>query len=131
MLGLQSGDDIQVEQLWSTENSWTANFLTPDSPDTAVSTASSAKTASRLNRFAIAPIEILKAQKYARSKNLDIVGIYHSHPDHPAIPSEHDLASAQPFFSYVIASLEERGMTTIKSYRLNEDAFKEEEFIIT
>ena len=121
MLGHQTSDDIQVVQLWSTENSWTADFLNSDSLETELSSASSAKKASRLNRFAIAPIKILRAQKYARSKNLDIVGIYHSHPDHPAVPSEYDRKIAWQQYSYLIMSVTARSVEKTLSWRLTED----------
>jgi proteasome lid subunit RPN8/RPN11 len=57
-------------------------------------------------------------------------GIYHSHPKHPAIPSETDRLSAQPFFSYVIISVLDKDTTELRSWLLNEERQFEEEKII-
>jgi len=48
----------------------------------------------RRERYSIAPDTLLKVQKQARDRDLDIIGVYHSHPDHPAVPSEFDRAIA-------------------------------------
>ncbi len=59
----------------------------------------------RRRRFAIAPEEFLAAEARARSAGLEVLGFYHSHPDHPARPSAHDAARAWPWYSYVIVSV--------------------------
>src|SRR5688500_12683876 len=53
------------------------------------------ETAKR-NRFLITSEELLQGQKYAAHKQLDVVGFYHSHPDHPSAPSEYDREHAWP-----------------------------------
>ncbi len=64
------------------------------------------RTDSPQNRYHIAPQELIAAQKKARAAGWDIVGFYHSHPDHPARWSETDLAEAHWFAcSYVITSI--------------------------
>jgi len=65
----------------------------------------------------------IQAQEAA---GLDIVGIWHSHPDHPARPSETDRASAWPEWSYVIISLQRDGVRELRSWRLNGADFEEE-----
>ena len=62
------------------------------------------ETAKR-NRFLIEPQELMRGEKYARSKQLDIVGFYHSHPESPAVPSQYDLEHAWPTYSYIIVSV--------------------------
>lgn len=58
-------------------------------------------------RYSIDPLEVIAAQKLARSLGHDIIGFYHSHPDHPAQYSETDLEHAYwPDCSYVITSVE-------------------------
>ena len=121
LLGQTHQGMVQVIQIWPTENSWTPNFLSSMSTDEQDIRPTVSSHASRLNRFAIAPIEILRAQKYARSKNLDIVGIYHSHPDHPAVPSEYDRKIAWQQYSYVIMSVTARSVEKTLSWRLTED----------
>jgi proteasome lid subunit RPN8/RPN11 len=61
--------------------------------------------------------------------DVQLLGIYHSHPNHPAIPSEHDRVAAQPFFSYVIISVENGVVKNTRSWVLNSDSqFDEEEY---
>lgn len=73
------------------------------------------------NRFSVTAEDVRRAEKAAREKGLELVGWYHSHPDHPALPSEYDRAHAWPWYSYVIVSVaggEPRQMT---SWRLAGD----------
>ena len=87
-------------------------------------------TENQRRRFVIDPLDYLKAERFAEKEGLTIIGIYHSHPDHPAIPSVHDLEYAQPFFSYFIHSITSGKMTDTKSYRLLHGKFIEEPFTI-
>jgi proteasome lid subunit RPN8/RPN11 len=57
----------------------------------------------------------------AASRGLDIVGFYHSHPDHPAEPSRFDLDHAWPNVSYVIVSVRDRLPRELRSWRLRAD----------
>ena len=83
-------------------------------------------------RFSISPEDYLNAENYAWESKLSLLGIYHSHPNHPAIPSEHDRLSAQPFFSYVIISVSENYISGMRSWRLNdEQQFYEEQIYQT
>jgi proteasome lid subunit RPN8/RPN11 len=75
----------------------------------------------RRNRFLIGPIEMLRGEKHARARGLDIVGIYHSHPDCPAVPSQFDLDHAWPVFSYIIVSVSAGGAGEMLSWELRED----------
>ncbi len=76
---------------------------------------------SERNRFLIDPMEQLKAEKEARKRGLDVVGYYHSHPDHPARPSEYDRVHAWPWYSYVIVSVERGEPKALTSWVLSED----------
>lgn len=68
--------------------------------------AGNTRTDSAHNRYNIAPQELIRIQREARGRGLDIVGFYHSHPDHPAQWSQTDLAEAHWFgCSYVITSV--------------------------
>lgn len=86
-----------------------------------------AKDGDKRRRFQITPIDYLKAERYAEEHGLSLLGVYHSHPNHPAIPSEHDRQAAQPFFSYVIVSVMNRELADLRSWRLNEEQQFEEE----
>ena len=86
------------------------------------------KDGDKRRRFEIKPLDYLRAERYAEANNLLLLGVYHSHPDHPSIPSEHDRVAAQPYFSYVIVSILAGKYNTLQSWRLNDAAqFEEEE----
>jgi proteasome lid subunit RPN8/RPN11 len=85
---------------------------------------------SRHNRYLISPETVLAAQKEARALSLDIVGYYHSHPDHPARPSEFDREHAWPWVSYLIVSLAGRRVVETRSWRLTEDRASFDEEVI-
>jgi proteasome lid subunit RPN8/RPN11 len=83
----------------------------------------------RRRRFEISPRDYLKGEQHAMDHHVELLGIYHSHPNHPAIPSEHDRVAAQPWFSYVIISVGEDEVKDIRSWRLNSNSqFDEEEY---
>jgi proteasome lid subunit RPN8/RPN11 len=81
----------------------------------------------RKRRFEIAPKDYLKGERYAAEQDVQFLGIYHSHPNHPAIPSEHDRVAAQPYFSYVIISVQEGVIDHTRSWVLNENFQFDEE----
>jgi len=85
-------------------------------------------TENQRRRFVIDPLDYLKTEKFAAKEGLTLLGIYHSHPDHPAIPSVHDLEFAQPYFSYFIHSITSGKTTDTRSYRLHNGKFIEEKF---
>ena len=76
---------------------------------------------SERNRFLIDPREQLRVEKDARARQLDVLGYYHSHPDHPARPSEYDREHAWPWYSYVILSVEQSTARDLNSWVLAED----------
>jgi proteasome lid subunit RPN8/RPN11 len=85
---------------------------------------------SRHNRFLISPETVLAAHKEARALGLDVVGYYHSHPDHPARPSEFDREHAWPGMSYLIVSVENRKVVDARSWRLADDREQYDEELI-
>lgn len=92
---------------------------------------SNAKEGDQRRRFQIAPDDYRKAEKYALDNNLDLLGVYHSHPDHPAEASEHDRKAAMPYFSYIILSVRDGKTVHARSWQLNEERqFEEEEIEI-
>ena len=86
----------------------------------------------RHNRFLITPEDYLKAELTADRLGLSLIGVFHSHPDCPNIPSEYDREWAQPFFSYIITRVDEGKPVSHRSWRLVEDRskYEEEEIII-
>lgn len=87
------------------------------------------KEGDQRRRFEISGKDYLKAERFAAKEGLTLLGIYHSHPVHPAIPSEHDLAVAMPWFSYLIVSVEPEGVDHVRSWQLTPDREFEEETI--
>ncbi len=57
------------------------------------------------HRYAMTPLDWAKLEDEADARGLTLVGYYHSHPDHPAIPSVFDRDHALPNFSYIITSV--------------------------
>ena len=106
MFGHQEGDDRVVTKALPIHNSATEN---------------------RKRRFVISPKDYLKGEQYAMENDLLFLGIYHSHPNHPPIPSEHDRVAAQPWFSYVIISVMEDGVKNVRSWLLNDESQFDEE----
>ncbi len=88
------------------------------------------KDGDKRRRFEVKPTDYMKAEMYADENNLKLVGIYHSHPNHPARPSEHDLKQAFPVFSYIIVSVNEGKAGDITSWQLDENGNFEQEKII-
>src|SRR5687767_7065173 len=84
------------------------------------------------NRYLISSRELLEAEKAARARGLDIVGVYHSHPDHPARPSEFDREHAFPWYSYVIVSVQGGKAQDLTSWTLRDDrsAFEAEDLTV-
>ncbi|MGN0918633.1 MAG: Mov34/MPN/PAD-1 family protein [Oxalobacter sp.] len=73
------------------------------------------------HRFEIKAEDLLKAEKVAASRQLDVIGFYHSHPDHPSEPSEYDRSHAFLFYSYIIVAVEKGKATAFTSWELNKD----------
>ena len=91
------------------------------------------KEGDQRRRFEISPFDYMKAEQFAIKNNTTLLGIYHSHPNHPAIASVHDLAKAMPYFSYVIVSIMEGKYDDIKSWKLKDEKreFYEEQVLIS
>ncbi len=73
------------------------------------------------NRFSVTSDDVRAAEKAAQDAGCDVIGWYHSHPDHPARPSEFDREHAWPWYSYIIVSVAERMPKAMNSWRLADD----------
>ncbi len=76
---------------------------------------------SERNRFLIDPRDQLRVEKDAHARGLDVLGYYHSHPDHPAKPSIYDRDHAWPWYSYVIIEVQSGQAREVNSWVLTED----------
>jgi proteasome lid subunit RPN8/RPN11 len=108
LLGMANGEQRQVAAILPLENA---------REDTA-----------RHNRYLLTPQDYLRGEQHAAGLGLDVLGVFHSHPDHPDLPSEFDRQWAIPWFSYVITSVAGGQAVGSRSWRLAEDrsAFEEE-----
>ena len=121
LLGTINGSDKILVEVRETENSWgkeAAEFFP-------------GMRGSRCDRFSIAPEILLKVQKETRDRHLSIIGIYHSHPDHPAIPSEFDREIAWQQYSYIIISVDRGRAAMPYSWTLDEAHQFHREGIVT
>ena len=86
----------------------------------------------RAHRFLITAQDYRWAEERAKQAGVSIVGFYHSHPDHPAVPSQFDLEHAMPWWSYLVVSVEGGLPTATRSWLLMDDrtAFSEEKLEI-
>jgi proteasome lid subunit RPN8/RPN11 len=75
----------------------------------------------RHRRFVVTADDYRRAEAEASRSGLSLIGFYHSHPDHPAYPSQYDLEHAFPFFSYVIVSVDNGAPRELRSFVLSED----------
>ncbi len=85
LFGRDVGNERRVERLEAVTNSFAAD--------------------EQYHRFSIKPEDLMRAEKSAAGAGQLVLGFYHSHPDHPARPSETDRQAAWPFYSYVIVSI--------------------------
>jgi proteasome lid subunit RPN8/RPN11 len=111
LLGKVQGDDKQVTRLLSLENA--------------------REDDARHNRYLLTPQEYIRGEQVAIE--LGLLGVFHSHPDHPNRPSEFDREWAMPWFSYVITSVNQGRALASRSWLLSEDRthFVEEEIIVS
>ncbi|GHV28620.1 hypothetical protein AGMMS4952_12760 [Spirochaetia bacterium] len=73
------------------------------------------------HRFRIEPEDLMKAELAARKRKLDVLGFYHSHPDHPAKPSDYDKEHALPYYSYIITAVDKGTAVDFTSWELKTD----------
>jgi proteasome lid subunit RPN8/RPN11 len=81
----------------------------------------------RHNRFLLTAEDYMKAERKAVELGVDLIGVFHSHPDCPNVPSEYDREWAQPFFSYIITRVDGGQVVSHRSWRLVEDRSKYDE----
>ena len=83
------------------------------------------------NRFLIRPEELMRGERYAEVRGFDVLGFYHSHPDHPAVPSQYDLEHAWPLYSYIVVSVSAGAAEDLRSWKMEPDRsrFAEEKIL--
>ena len=92
--------------------------------------ATNSRTDTPQNRYAIAPLELVKILREARGHDLEIAGFYHSHPDHPAMWSQTDLSEAHWLgCSYLITEVAARRATETNSFLLSGTTEEDKQFV--
>jgi len=89
--------------------------------------------ANQHNRYLITAEDMLRGEQEAARLNSSILGIFHSHPDHPNLPSEYDREFAIPWYSYLITSVNNGKAAGSRCWRLedNRESFSEETILST
>lgn len=119
MLGQMASSKTLVE-IWQTENAWSTEADSYQADEVITR-----------GRYAIAPLVLLQAQREARARHLKIIGIYHSHPDSQAIPSDFDRIYAWQEYSYVIVSVHNGKACEVLSWSLDDDhQFQPEKIVL-
>ncbi|MGB7249963.1 MAG: M67 family metallopeptidase, partial [Phormidesmis sp.] len=118
-----------IVELVALDNHWTPDAIAPKSETLESETLESKTPAdnptespqTKQRRYYIDPKDMLQVQRQARDQGLTIVGVYHSHPDHVAEPSECDRALAWPEYAYIIVSVKRGKAVDIKNWALDSD----------
>jgi proteasome lid subunit RPN8/RPN11 len=121
LVGRVTGDVKTLVEVWPVQNAWIsqAEEHWPEQ-----------KQLTEKRRYAISPKDMLAAMKEGRDRSLEIIGIYHSHPDCAAVPSECDRTLAWPQYSYIIVSVRQGTSAEIRSWILDSEGnFQAEEII--
>ena len=84
----------------------------------------------RRRRFFITPEQYRQAEQLARDLKMELLGFYHSHPDHPAAPSAFDTDHALPWFTYIIVSVKQGKAAAMTAWLLNEERTQFNERVI-
>ncbi|NJK65121.1 MAG: M67 family metallopeptidase [Microcoleus sp. CSU_2_2] len=122
LLGQVTGDVKTLVEVWPTNNAWSAE---------AEDNWPEQKGLTEKRRYAMSPADLLKAMKDGRDRSLEIIGIFHSHIDCAAVPSEFDRAGAWPQYSYIIVSVRQGASEDLLSWSLDTDSnFQAEEILV-
>lgn len=100
LLGRASGDRARIQRVEPVQN---------------------ARKQERQRRYRIGPEDYLRMERLATAEGLDLLGFYHSHPDHPAVPSRYDREHALPFFHYMILAVDSGRPGELGAFLLAED----------
>jgi len=113
ILGRIEGSTVRVSSLMPLENKWDAD--------------------EQYHRFVLDTQDFMKAELAAAKHGVDLVGVFHSHPDRPSRPSEFDRDHALPNFAYLITSVQKGKAATTQAWRLTEerDRFSEDNISIS
>lgn len=82
------------------------------------------------DRYLVDPRDTLRADQEARQRGLEMLGFYHSHPEHPPVPSTYDVEHAWPWYTYLIVSISSQGIGGARAWRLEGEEMVEDPITI-
>jgi proteasome lid subunit RPN8/RPN11 len=133
LVGTAAGDDRRAAEAWPVPNAWESDpGLRADLLAGLANPASGWDGVGEERRFLVSPRDTMAAMKRAREAGLDLIGVYHTHPNHPAQPSAFDRDAAWPEWSYLILSVRDARVTEIRSWVVADDTapFAEEAVVV-
>lgn len=133
LVGKADGDVRTAAEAWRVANAWEQDPEQRAAMFASLEAAAGGASADRWlsedagRRFLVSPRDIHAAMKRARAVGMDLIGVYHTHPSHPAVPSDFDRSAAWPEWSYVILSVREGRVAEFRSWVVLDDGpFTEE-----
>jgi proteasome lid subunit RPN8/RPN11 len=127
LVGSASGSSRTVTEAWPVNNAWDddpdarARMLAGVVDASGTASAQAWDAAAQERRYLVSPGDIVACMKRAREAKVDLVGVYHTHPDHPAEPSTFDRETAWPEWSYVILSVRSGKVADVRSWTIEGD----------
>lgn len=133
LIGTTTGGSREVQEAWPLRNAWEddpeqrADMFRALEAEGTAATAAAWEAEDTSRRFFVSPREQMLAEKRARAMGLQVVGVYHTHPNHPAVPSAFDRSIAWEGWSYVIVSVREGQIAEFRSWIIEDGGpFQEE-----
>jgi len=127
LIGTIEGETRRVREAWPLRNAWEDDpkqrqaMFAEIEAEGGPATAEQWEAEDTGRRFVVSPRDQMIASKRARALGMDVVGVYHTHPNHPAIPSPFDRSMAWEGWSYVIVSVRESQIAEFRSWVIHDD----------
>jgi len=136
LVGSASDDTRDAREAWPVRNAWEEDpeqraQLVAGLEAAGGASADRWESADTERRFLVSPADTVAMMKRARQEGMDLIGLYHTHPNHPAIPSDFDRDAAWPDWSYLIVSVREGKVAEERSWVLEEEERQFQEEAIT
>ena len=127
LIGTIQGETRDVQEAWPLRNAWEDDpeqrkaMFAEIEAEGGQATADEWEAADTGRRFVVSPRDQMTASKRARGMGMDVVGVYHTHPNHPAVPSAFDRSIAWEGWSYVILSVRDGRAAEFRSWVVEND----------
>lgn len=127
LVGNTDGATREVREAWPLRNAWEddpeqrAEMFKAVEATGGPATAAAWEAEDTTRRFFVSPRDQMLAEKRARTLGFQVVGVYHTHPNHPAVPSPFDRSVAWEGWSYVIVSVRDGQVAEFRSWSIEDD----------